>query len=119
MIIFDLDGTLADCEHRMHFVDPSYRDDCYFHFPATLTQCEGWYYKDEFLMCEPPKAKKFIPDWTAFFDACDKDKPIKSTVEIIHSLFALEKNIHLWSGRCESVWEKTEEWLLENIEMKY
>lgn len=23
MIIFDLDGTLADCEHRRHFVDPS------------------------------------------------------------------------------------------------
>lgn len=31
MIIFDLDGTLADCEHRRYFVDPSKNPDytCY------------------------------------------------------------------------------------------
>jgi hypothetical protein len=62
MIIFDLD-TLADCEHRRHFVDPRYRDDCYYHSISTLTQMKGWYYKDQFKMCEPPIPMKFIPDW--------------------------------------------------------
>jgi len=27
MIIFDLDGTLADCEQRRHFVDPEKNPD--------------------------------------------------------------------------------------------
>lgn len=121
--IFDLDGTLANCEHRRHFVDAAYRDDCYYHFPATLTQSEGWYYKDIFLMCEPPKAKKFIPDWKSFYEACDKDEPIIPVIQIFYSYYRelicpITKikidYIEIWSGRCESVRLKTEHWLFKN-----
>ncbi len=117
MIIFDLDGTLADCEHRRHFVDPSYRDDCYYHLPATLTQSEGWYYKDVLLMCYPPKAKKFIPDWKAFYEACDKDIPIQPVIELWNQQISLGMmGVHqIWSGRCESVRDKTEKWLDKNL----
>ncbi len=114
MIIFDLDGTLADCEHRRHFVDASKRDDCYYHEPATLTQSEGWYYKNVFLTCGPPKAKKFVPDWQAFYEACDKDSMIIPVSEVYQRLWCqidYYYDFEIWSGRCESVRKKTENWL--------
>lgn len=120
MIIFDLDGTLADCDHRRHFVDASYRDDCYYCYPATLTQSEGWYYEDRFLTCNPAKPMKFIPDWRAFHDACDKDtviEPVRQITRCIdtrHQDGPNTKRIEIWSGRCESVREKTEVWLRDN-----
>ena len=61
MIIFDLDGTLADCEHRRHFVDPEKN-------PEIISELENvsgaqtlqnmrkiWYYKAErmWLACRP------------------------------------------------------------------
>jgi hypothetical protein len=115
MIIFELDGILADYEHRLHFVHPSYRNDCCFHDLATLTQSEGWYYKDEFLMSEPPKAKKFIPDWKAFDEACDKDIVIPATRKIFLHLLTCGFEIEIWSGRCESVREKTIDWIKKEI----
>lgn len=116
MIIFDLDGTLADCEHRRHFIDPSKRNDCYYHSLSTLTQKEGWYYKDVFLTSLPPKSKKFIPDWKLFFEPCDKDIPIEPTMRTFSKYWIGEKPCHveIWSGRCESVREKTLNWFLDN-----
>jgi len=75
MIIFDLDGTLADCEHRRHFVE-----------------------------------NKKNSDWKAFFEACDDDIPIWPVIYalMIHSQ---KYEIQIWSGRCESVRNKTEWWL--------
>lgn len=118
MIIFDLDGTLSNCEHRRHFVDPSKRDDCYYHFPATLTQSEGWYYKYQFKMCEPPKPMKFIPDWKSFYEDCDKDLPIIPVLDTFIHLTQGEPfnhDVKIWSGRCESVRQKTLKWLVNII----
>ena len=126
MIIFDLDGTLADCEHRRHFVDASYRDDCYEPFPETLTQKKGWYYKDILLMSHPPQAKRFCPDWKSFYEACDQDEPILSPIHILEYIgegteygsdtpWVDYDNIEIWSGRCESVRKKTEKWIYNNI----
>ncbi len=117
MIIFDLDGTLADCEHRRHFVDPSKRNDCYYHSLSDLYQMEGWYYKDRFKMCEPPIRMKFIPEWPEFYDACDKDTMIRATCEMFLSLAyePYNRDIQIWSGRCESTREKTIYWIEQNI----
>lgn len=98
MIIFDLDGTLANFEHRRHFIS-------YHH----------WVGKQKI----GSDLSKFKPDWKSFYESCDKDEPIKETVDLLHRLFECELDIHIWSGRCESVREKTEEWLLDNIKMKY
>jgi len=119
MIIFDLDGTLTLCDHRRHFVDPSLRSDCYFHSPATLNQSEGWYYSDVFLMCEPPKAKKFIPDWDAFYEACDKDLPNTPIIQVFWSLAVSDFDIEIWSGRSESVKDKTISWISKHIAFFY
>lgn len=107
MIIFDLDGTLADCDHRRHFVDPSYRDDCYYHFPATLSQNEGWFYKDLSI------AMKFIPDWKSFYKECDKDEPIQEVCRVFDFL-SFGNAVEIWSGRCNSVRDKTINWLNKN-----
>lgn len=121
MIIFDLDGTLADCEHRRHFVDP------------IISGCnlfaDGWFHINK----NEEKTDKFRPDWKAFYEACDQDKPIKQTIEMFHTIHRAfiwngyrppsKPPIEIWSGRCESVRKKTEAWLFSkgfctNIKIK-
>lgn len=116
MIIFDLDGTLADCQHRRHFVDPMEaikRKDLYFlgDFPKTgiysLKTEEAW--------------KR---DRKAFYEACDKDDPVEPVIHMYNNLYFntpygntnyFVENVQIWSGRCESVREKTHAWLCEHI----
>lgn len=94
MIIFDLDGTLANCEHRKHFIDP--KKNLTINCDRTGCWDNGW-----------------KPDWKAFFDACHKDTPINPTIQILNNLILLDNHIEIWSGRCESVREKTEDWLYD------
>lgn len=97
MIIFDLDGTLADCEHRRHFVDPRKRDcKCGNKLNHICYKCKHWQ-----------------PDWPAFYEACDKDEPIHIVIEVFKSI-SDEHEVQIWSGRCESVRGKTIEWLCNN-----
>lgn len=111
MIIFDLDGTLANCDHRRHFVDKRLSKD------------------HSYGLVYDPK-KPFKPDWQSFYEACDKDTPI---IPVIHTLeyFGEGKEygsdtpwvdyngIEIWSGRCESVKEKTEKWLSKHLRYYY
>lgn len=118
MIIFDLDGTLADCEHRRHFVEAPWDccNPCYVLLKkveaklAAEEECCAW--------CGGQSAL-WKRDWQAFYEACDKDKPIPPTIEIIKSLHGLDyyakcEDVHIWSGRSESVRDKTEAWLDSN-----
>ena len=90
-IIFDLDNTLADCEHRVHHV----RD-----------------------------GKE---DWDAFFDACDQDIPLPSSIiynlisvagtQVMEPLAGKVKDIEIsvpcldvLTGRPERVRGKTQDW---------
>jgi hypothetical protein len=100
MIIFSLDGTLADCEHRRHFIEKPERCEC----PYRCCICKK---------CE--QFNEWKPDWQAFYEACDKDIPIVPTLSIL-SKFMLDSDRHveIWSGRCESVRKKTVDWLCEN-----
>lgn len=92
MIIFNLDGTLADCSHRQHLVD-----------------CKKFREKQDIINVS------FKPNWKAFYEACDMDLPIRPTIEILRKLTLFREDIEIWSGRCESVREKTEKWIIENI----
>ena len=92
MIIFDLDGTLADCEHRRHFVDSLKNSDF-----------------------EIANGKKFTPNWDAFHEACDQDIPIDPVIQILWKFHVLDECIEIWSGRSESVRSKTQEWLHEHV----
>lgn len=104
MIVFDLDGTLACCEHRRHFVDP-----------GKLTKwehsVEGDYYTDGL----HGSKVNWKPDWKAFYEACDQDKPIKPLIEMFRLISVQYDTVEIWSGRCESVREKTLDWLIDNM----
>lgn len=111
MIIFDLDGTLAECEHRRHFVDAKKAqesgivDFCYSEDESP----HFWSWKGT--------RNRWKPDWKAFYEACDKDAPIEPVIQYWNdqiSLGAMEKHM-IWSGRCESVRKKTEEWLHNHL----
>lgn len=115
MIIFDLDGTLANCDHRISFVDPTKS----VNHLLQGYDGNGKMIEEAGVYCNIIDGKRFKPKWKSFYEACDKDDPIDSTIEIIRRLrysnwevYAYEVNI--WSGRCESVREKTENWLREN-----
>jgi hypothetical protein len=88
MIVFDLDGTLADCEHRRHFVD--------------------WHKTDYSVPYHIWKA-----NWPAFYEACDKDALIIPTITLFNFLTG-HYEIQIWSGRCESVRAKTNYWLMKH-----
>lgn len=112
MIIFDLDGTLADCEHRRHFVDGKhYKNIDLSNSYGLSVIVEGGtnFYNQQQL-------EKFKPDWQSFYEACNEDTPIWPVVRIIESIFLNQvtmenAEIQVWSGRSESVRDKTEHWL--------
>ncbi len=111
MIIFDLDGTLADCEHRRHFVDRDKAAElgiCYEDVQFTFggVQNGPW-------VLTKDSDRLWKPDWKAFYEACDQDKPIYPTLDLMRDLCG-EYEIQIWSGRCESVRNKTIEWLRDN-----
>lgn len=98
MIIFDLDGTIANCEHRRHFVDHK----------------KSWGSENPIRQHEMDSGK-WKPDWKYFYEACDKDIPITPTIKVFTRLEEYNDiPIQIWSGRCESVREKTVEWLRSN-----
>ena len=76
-VVFDLDGTLADCNHREPLVKAG--------------------------------------EWDAYFDACDKDKPIHHVIAVLQALDKQGHTIEIWSGRGEgpdgAVRAKTIQWL--------
>ena len=102
MIIFDLDGTLANCEHRRHFVEKPER-------------CESPYKCCICKKCE--QFNEWQPNWSAFYEACDLDKPIYPSWFIFNGV-AQWTNIEIWSGRCESVRDKTINWLMNKCPLK-
>lgn len=91
MIIFNLDGTLADCEHRRHFVEPP-EDSCH--------DCY----------------KIWKQDWQAFYEACDQDTPNTAVLDVFIHLTQgdpFNHDVRVVSCRCESVREKTLKWLTD------
>lgn len=54
-------------------------------------------------------------DWDAFYDACDKDTPIKETINLLINLYYADNNIIVLSGRSDAVKEKTMKWLKDNL----
>src|SRR5277367_370630 len=106
MIIFDLDGTLADCQHRWHFVDPKEHPNTP---PIYWVDETG---KSRHIGYENPfTGEKWKPDWPAFEEACDEDVPVRPVVSVFNFLLSYRRDIEIWSGRSEIVREKTYAWL--------
>ena len=113
MIIFSLDGTLADCEHRRHFVDrdkAAEMDICYEEVEYNF----GGVQNGPWVLTKDPE-RLWKPDWHSFYDACDKDLPIEPVIDVLSEYLICDRDIVIWSGRCESVREKTEAWIQRYI----
>lgn len=109
MIIFDLDGTLSCCEHRRHYVDPD-RDDNAFEFePGRYYHNNAWIEQNTMI--------PWKPNWKAFYQACEHDKPIEPVVRMWADQISLgAMGFHqIWSGRCASVRKQTEKWLDKHL----
>ena len=100
LYIFDLDGTLALIEHRLHFIQrPSLK--CYDCGGANRKNC---------VQCADLDAD-FKADWRGFFAACKDDQP---NLPVIRTLQALRKSgaeVWIWSGRSDECKTQTVEWL--------
>jgi hypothetical protein len=112
MIVFDLDGTLADCSHRRHFIEKPENAKRVF---TDLVETEtGTILKLDYLY---PDKSKWIPDWKSFYEACDEDEPIQPVIDIYKKIAESwdATSIRIWSGRCDSVRNKTQEWLIKSL----
>lgn len=111
LYIFDLDGTLALIEHRVHFIAA-----------PNCTKCKGRGMLDEdenisFLCdeCQGHRVQRdFKPDWHAFFAACSDDKPNRPVIEVFESLWASGVDVVIWSGRSDEARDATLSWLANN-----
>lgn len=95
IFVFDLDGTLADLNHRLHHIKPPID-------PRTIAPSDV-----------QEKYKDWRPNWDAFFDDCDKDEPISWVINLAR-MSANHGFILILSGRSDRVQGKTELWLKEN-----
>lgn len=87
--IFDIDGTIADCSHRLHHIQP----------PAGLIHFE-------------PGETDWKPDWDTFYSLCVNDKPIDNVCHLLRIL-QMKPYIEIIfiTGRSEKWREHTVEWL--------
>lgn len=114
MIIFNLENVLANCDHRMHFVDPSkhfdYEYTNYFTKTGKINYYEiaRWQHKET--------GEKFKLDWKSFYEACEGDSVIEPGLSAFGRYWIGENPcyVKIWTGRCESQREKTVEWLQKN-----
>lgn len=112
MIIFDLDGTLANYEHRRHLVDPALtKDDIYDYTDAETGELKWAYNRGSIT----DKVEFWKPNWNAFHEACDKDTPNEAICKLFEILALHGKSIEIWSDRSELVRVKTVEWLSKNV----
>jgi len=111
MIIFELDGTLADCEHRRHFVQAP-EDYCGLCHDFLTDKDKNKDFNQICLCGRQPGL--WEQDWKAFYEACDQDEVILPVLFQFYALrekFGIGHPIQIWSGRCESIKLKTINWL--------
>ena len=88
VIICDIDGTIADVRHRLHYIQ------------------------------NPDGTKKKKPDWDAFHAACVDDPVFDDVITVVDSLRIGScgcgysgNNLYILSGRNDVVRQQTEKWL--------
>lgn len=107
MIIFDIDGVLANVDHRKHFIDPEYLDQGNWKLKSNMDGTyEAWHRFN---------GEQWKPDYEAYDAACDSDELIEPVCDILFSVIYRDEGVQIWTGRCESQREKTIKWLNEKF----
>lgn len=89
LVIFDLDGTLANVEHRLHYIRPN---------PPI----------------DPETGKKVKRRYDLFHRACVDDTLIKPVAFFYRSFISNGDNVIVLSGRDDAVRQETEQWFHDN-----
>lgn len=90
LIVFDLDGTLANCEHRMKFIRPN---------PAV----------------DPVTGKKVKRRFDLFHHACVDDTVIEPVAHFYRAFVADPAvTVVVLSGRDHATYDKTVDWFVRN-----
>lgn len=84
-VVFDIDGTLADCTHRVH------------HIKRPETPTDVW-----------PKQ-----DWAAFHAGVDGDVAIGPIVLVARAMVDCGHQVEFWTGRSDACRAATEKWLAD------
>lgn len=94
IVIFDLDGTLADDRHRSYHLHPQHSADC----RAPNYGSDG--------ICECGSKR----DWTSYFAGASDDTPKSAVIQICRDLARWNK-IYILSGRSDTTKDVTAAWL--------
>ena len=132
LYIFDLDGTLANIEHRLHHVRLRVGSHVkligsqparYGTTVAAQTDATGavvgfdvqW--DEGFKLYAPNHNLKLVSDWDAFHAACVDDVPIPEMVELCRALYAMwgPDGVQIWSGRSDAVRGGTVDWVVKHL----
>lgn len=109
LIICDIDGTIADCEHRREFVnmicpycggDGRDGKDCVISAKEKAEGTKVWHMKR---------------DWHSFFEAMDKDTLIESTFDMLRDYSEKGYKVMFVSARPNKYRKMTEDWLYTNF----
>lgn len=107
IIVCDIDGTIADLSHRLHYIQGD-------KYPKWIPMfIKNFLNKFEFIK------KYFVEkkDWKSFYDEVDKDEPIQNIIEMIENLSDRYEIIYC-TGRSVISYEKTVDWIKENVKVK-
>lgn len=85
-VVFDLDGTLADCEHRLHHI------------------------------ALPPHGEADWPaqNWAAFHAECHADTPILPIQSVAAAIIDAGHRVEIWTGRSDDCRAATAQWLADH-----
>ena len=94
-IVFDIDGTLADATHRLHYIKD----------PASWKSING----------KPPS-----PDWKSFLsdEQVIQDAPMPQTWEVLHGLLAQGNRAIFITGRSQAQEALTWYWLTQMCDVR-
>ena len=88
IVLCDLDGTLADVNHRLHYIKNA----------------------------DGTKKTRKESDWDSFHTECINDVPNEDVIEILHSLVReWWQEVYFLSGRNDVVRAETVEWLQKHV----
>jgi acid phosphatase class B len=87
IVVFDIDGTIANLDHRLHFLPQGLHAD----------------YGNQDV------------DWEAYHEGCDKDAPITATMTLLRIFHNVPQiQVVFFTGRNELARDKTVQWLKDH-----
>lgn len=113
MIVFNLDDTLANLDHRRYFVDQEENHPDYYREPCEHCSMDDPH--EYHTQLHKATQLPFSPDWESYDNACENDEPIEATASLLKSLTFLGNEIEIWTGRSEASREKTIRWIQEKV----